>query len=81
MARLVEEPADITPNLAFTLGILALNHAANPSEARAWFTCAAHLAAAGSEIAILARRHAQVAARDAAATVADRPPPQIPAEP
>lgn len=49
-ARIAERPADITANLAFTLGILALNHAGNSHEARKWFHWTVGLAPAESEL-------------------------------
>jgi SAM-dependent methyltransferase len=51
LARIAERPADITANLAFTLGILALNHAGNVHAAQKWFHWTVDLAPAGSELA------------------------------
>ncbi|HSO82954.1 class I SAM-dependent methyltransferase [Thiocapsa sp.] len=54
-------PELVTGELAFVLGILALNHAADPAEAFGWFSRAAQLTSPESSLNTLALSHARLA--------------------
>jgi hypothetical protein len=57
--QLTHAPEILSAELAYVLGILALNHAADPAEACGWFSRAAQLAAPGSPLNDLAVAHAR----------------------
>lgn len=60
--QLTLAPEMLTGELAFVLGILALNHAADPTEAFGWFSQAAQLTSPESSLNNLAFSHARLAA-------------------
>ncbi|RKT43033.1 class I SAM-dependent methyltransferase [Thiocapsa rosea] len=60
--QLTLAPEMLTGELAFVLGILALNHAADPAEAFGWFSRAAQLTSPESPLNDLAISHARLAA-------------------
>jgi SAM-dependent methyltransferase len=59
--QLTLAPELVTGELAFVLGILALNHAADPTEAFGWFSQAARLTSPESSLNNLALSHARLA--------------------
>ncbi|MFE8032875.1 class I SAM-dependent methyltransferase [Thiohalocapsa marina] len=58
LADLSAIPQALTPELAFTLGVLSLNHKQEPLRASDWFVQAATLSPTGSPLTDIARGHA-----------------------